>query len=156
MAVTADDIKFYLSSNEGLGGAITANLVPEDLNALFGYITGNDAAVGKTQYRCIYVKNNSAGSDLNTTICEIATVTNSPDTHLEIAVGGAINATAVTIVDENTAPVGPTFVANPTTIALGDLTASDFIAVWIKYVVGVNAAAVTVDLGIINVSGDTV
>ena len=68
MAVLAGDIDFHLSGgaanadpNASLGGAISNNqIVGGSLHNLFDQVAGAESSAGDSEYRCFYVRNNSA------------------------------------------------------------------------------------------------
>ena len=63
--VGPSDIKFYKSSNNNLGGAITGtqifNVTP---NNVFGNVTKAGLDSGLEQYNCVYVKNSHSSEDM--------------------------------------------------------------------------------------------
>ena len=64
MAITASNIKFYLSGgtsnsnvNASIGGAIsTTEVVDNSRHNLFDKTLGTESTAGDTEYRCIYIK----------------------------------------------------------------------------------------------------
>lgn len=143
MPIADTDIKTYLSGGSGnsnpnasLGGARSNTAWTGGvLHDLFDKITGEENANSDVEYRCIYVRNEHAtltaelvGVFINSQVAGGAS--------LSIAIADeAVNATAETIVDENTAPSGPTFSA-PTTagtaLQIGDLAPNAFRAIWLR------------------------
>lgn len=70
-AISSDDIEFLLSGgsnnsdpNKSIGGEISSFPVLGSLNNLFPDITSEEAASGKVDYRCFYVKNSSSAGFL--------------------------------------------------------------------------------------------
>jgi len=157
MAITSDDIKLY-ASNNGLGGSITATeLVSNTLHNLFDAIGSDEAVLGDTEYRCIYVKNTHTTLTLYNASMSITAATIAPETTLSIGVGtSAINGTEQSVNNETTAPTGIAFESNvDTPISLGDLPPLGTKAVWLKREVTAGAAALSNDTSTISVSGDT-
>ena len=166
MAISATDIKFFLSGgtsntdgDASLGGAISTTQASSSANALFDIVSGNEAAAGSTEYRCIYVKNDHPSLTLFLTRVFIQTNTPSTDTTVEIALGtAAINGTEQTIANETTAPTGTSFstAANEgAALSIGDIPAGQHKAIWIKRIVSSSASAYDADGVTIRVKGDT-
>jgi len=64
--VGTSDIKIYKSSNNSLGGAITATEVPSDKpNGIFGAINRTTQVNGGDNYACVYVKNTNTTDKAN-------------------------------------------------------------------------------------------
>lgn len=130
-----------------LGDQISTTDVPDtgsNLQAVFASVDADDAADGATFYACVFVLNDHATLTLQGTTIEIedqatggGTVTMGLDT-TAVSAKGSASAQAVTVADNQTAPAGVSFSAGPLTI--GDLTAGQTKAVWLKLVV---AAATT-------------
>lgn len=167
MPVLPTDLKFILSGgaantdpNAALGGIISATEVVDDvLNNLFDNVSGAEHAAGDINYRCIYVKNNSAVIAYNTKIY-ISTNTPAADDTIEIGKDLAgLNATADTIANESIAPdPAVTFSSADgyvNAINLGDIPAGQVYAIWIKRIVTAGATAQVNDNAVIAVSVDT-
>lgn len=172
MSILASDIKFFLSggaANESpaasLGGIISSTAVVDDtLNNLFDDVSGAEHAVGDTNYRCIYVKNDSAETAENV---RIYIDTNTPAADDTINIGkdlagagdGSSTGVADTIADESTAPdPAVTFTTADSYangILLGTLTAGQVIGVWIKRIVTAGTTAQANNSAILKVSVDT-
>jgi len=167
MPVTANDIKFLLSGGAGnadpdaaLGGIIsTTEVVDDTINNLFDNVSGVEHAAGDINYRCIYVKNNSASVAYNV---KLYIDTNTPAVDDTINIGkdlAGLNATADTIVNETTAPdPAVTFSAAPdyaNAIDLGDIPAGQVYAFWIKRIVSAGTTAQANDSAILKISVDT-
>lgn len=167
MPVLDTDLKFLLSGgadnddpDAALGGVIsTTEVVDDTLNNLFDNVSGAEHAAGDINYRCIYVKNNSAVTAYS---AKIYIDTNTPAEDDVIQIGkdlAGLNATADTIADEDTAPdPAVTFsLANgyANAIDLGDIPAGQVYAVWIKRIVSAGATAQANDSAILAVSVDT-
>lgn len=167
MAVTANDIKFFLSggaSNDdpdaALGGVIsTTEVVDDNLNNLFDDVTGAEHAAGDTNYRCIYVKNNSASIAYNV---KLYIDTNTPAADDTINIGkdlNGLNATADTIANEDTAPdpavTFSTADGYANAIDLGDIPAGQVYAFWVKRIVSAGSTAQANNSAILKVSVDT-
>jgi len=167
MAITASDIKFYLSGggsnsdvNAALGGAISSTEVTSaSLHNLFDKVSGAEASAGDTEYRCIYVKNTHGSLTWESVKAWVSTNTPSTDSTIDIALGGeGKNGTAETVANENTAPSGESFSA-PSSYAsglsLGDLDAGDYYPIWIRRTISASATAYNTDGATISVQGDT-
>lgn len=110
-------------------------------NELFDDVTGEEAALGDTNYRCFYVTNVHATDDIFNvrTFIEIQPV--GADS-IEIGLDPAgLNGTPATIADETTAPAGVSFTTPgdlPSALLIGNLTPTDFFPVWVKRIVPVS------------------
>ena len=172
MAIIASDIKFYLSGgntntdpNASLGWIISSTAVVDDtLNNLFDDVTGAQHIDGYTDYRCIYVKNDSAETASNVRIF-IDTNTIAVDDIINIgkdlswAGDGSTTWVADTIADEETAPdpaVTFTTAADYANwIQLGTMTAGQVYWVWVKRIVSAGSTAQADNEAVLKVSVDT-
>lgn len=170
--ILSTDIKFYLSGGAvnispaaSLGGIISAVPVMDDtLNNLFDDVTGAEHLAGDINYRCIYVKNDSAETAANVKIY-IETNTPAIDDSIEIGVDvagagdGASTGVAAVIANEHIIPdpaVTFTTAADfANAIVLGTLTAGQVIGVWIKRIVDAGTTAQANDNVVLKVTADT-
>ena len=122
-----------------LPGANTTNTITigRQSNKVQDNVTKDESDVGMTDYRLVYLKNNSADTKKEVKIW-IGTNTPGEDT---ISIGldpAGVNATGATVADENTAPAGVTFTA-PAVVAdalsMGTLTSGQYYGYWIKRLV---------------------
>jgi hypothetical protein len=170
MAITDSDLEYRLSGGAtntdpaaALGGAmstvaggiITTNV----LNNLFDDVSGDESAAGDIEYRGIYVKNKHGSLTWTTVKAWISSLTASTDDEIAIALADeGVNAAMETIVNESTAPVGPSF-SSPTTkgtgLSLGDIPAGQYYGLWVRRTVTAAAAAYDNDVGTIKCEGDT-
>ena len=122
--------------NASLGGIKSSTVAPQTLEALFDVVSSAEALAGDTEYRCVYLHNGNASSQMEPAKVWISANTPLAGTTIEIGVGtSAVNATEQTVVDENTAPTGVTFVAaanEAAAVALGNIPFGQHRAVWIK------------------------
>ena len=137
-----------------LGGVISANDVT--VNTLFDDVSSAEAAVGDTEYRCIYVQNSHATLTLLT--AKVFIQANTTGDRIAIALGGeGKNGTAEAVANENTAPVGEVF-SQPVDYAgglsLGDLAPGDTFPVWVRRTIPAAAGAAT-DSYTLRVQGET-
>ncbi len=169
MPIAASDINLRLSGgasntdpNAALGGAMSTvggGVITSDvLNNDMDDITSAEASAGITIYHCYFYENAHGSLTYIAPRFWIDSQTSSVDTSVEVAnAGEAKNTAAETVADEETAPVGEVFTtpANYAAgITLGDLNASDYKGVWVKYIVGSSAAAV-LDSYTLGIQGDT-
>lgn len=129
--------------NASLGGAKSSTVAPQSLEALFDAVGSAEAVAGDTEYRCVYLHNANASSQMEPAKVWISNNTPLAGTTIEIGVGtSAVNGTEQTIADENTAPTGITFVAaanEGAAVALGNIPAGQHRALWIKRIVTAGA-----------------
>jgi hypothetical protein len=166
MAIAANEIKRYLSGggsntlpSASLGGARSSTEVSSTaLFNLFDRTSSAEALAGDTEYRCYYIRNESATDTWLDVKVYIQSNTPSADTTYEVGIGTAgKNATEQTIADEETAPTGVTFSAaanEGAALDVGDLAPNDYIAIWLKRIVSATASAVTTDPVTLRFFGD--
>lgn len=167
MPIAAGDIDFFLSGGSGnsdpdaaLGGAISATEITDATVAnLFDNVSSVESSAGDTEYRCFYVKNSHGTLTLQNAVAYIDTNTPSSDTSVEIGLGSsAVNGTEQTVADESTAPTSVTFgtaAGSGNALSIGDIPAGQHKAIWVKRIIGTDAAAYNADSAIIKVAGDT-
>lgn len=156
------DLVFYPSGTGGnnLGGAIylTNGELPESMHAVFNIVSTTDRTLGKTKYRCIYVKNASKLTCLNP---KIFVSINTPISGTELYVSfdkvngvgnGISSGVANTIPDESTFPTSNppgTFTNSKEAnagIALGaDIPPSKTVPIWFRLVVSPNTEKAPLD-----------
>ena len=105
-----------------------------------------ESSTGKTDYRCLYLKNISAASSATTVRAWISSDASGADS-IEIGLGAVgKNGVEQLLADENATPAGVTFSAPTeyaTGIDLGDLSAGDFYPIWVKRTVPENTTTPT-------------
>ena len=164
MPIVSGDIDFRLSGGASnsdptasLGG-IMSTTTAVDGATLFDTVVSADATAGETNYRCIYILNSHGSLDLTSAVVWIQANTPSATTAIAIALAGeGVNATAETVVNEDTAPSGESFVAAANEgagLSLGTIAAGQRYGLWIRRVVDAGTAAVA-DTFTIRVKGDT-
>jgi hypothetical protein len=170
MPIAATDIEYRLSGganntdpNASLGGAMSTlagGLIATGVdNNLFDDVSGDEAAVGRTEYRGFYVRNNHGALTWQGVVAWLSALTTSADTEFDIGLAvEAVNTAMATIANETTAPAGVTF-SRPTTkatgLVIGNIPAGQFKGIWIRRTVNPGAAAFNADAGTVSVSGDT-
>lgn len=163
MPILVSEIQFFKSTFVGsggvssLGGAITANQLTNGLlNDLFDDVDAGESTTGMTDYRCIYIQNKNG--TLTYQSAELFIDTNAPNPNVNCAIGldpSGLNGVAVTIANENAAPVGVTFSepSSGTPFGLGNMAPDDFYPVWIRRVVTAGASASAADSVILGFQG---
>lgn len=167
MSVQPTDIKFFLSggasnadTNAALGGAKSSVEVTDNvLHNLFDEVSGDEHTAGDTNYRCIFVKNNSAETAYNVKLW-IESNTTSADTAITVGLDlTGVGDTADTVANESTAPdpaVTFSSAANQASaLNLGDMTAGQSYPVWIKRVVTAGSTPQANDTAVLKVYVDT-
>lgn len=167
MAISSTDIQFRLSGgasnsdpNASLGGVESSTEITDaTVNNLYDDVSGDESSAGDTEYRCFYVHNAHATLTLQSAKLWIYSNTPDSDTNVQVGLGTAgVNATEQTVADESTAPTGVTFsdAANEAgALAIGDIPAGEFMAIWVKRVVNALAAAYDADQATFRVKGQT-
>lgn len=121
-------------------------IVANQTNKVFDDIAVVESTGGDIEYRCVYVKNAHATDAMTGVKIWISADTPGADT---LAIGldaGGLNATAVTIANENTAPTGVSFSApssEGTALSMGSLAAGDYYALWVRRTVPSGTIVVT-------------
>lgn len=159
MSITANQIKFYQSTN-GLGGAITnTEIVSGNLHNLFDIVDKTGSRDGETNYRCLFVRNTNPVETLKLTTAYL--VANTPLQSTEIAIGldsANIGDSAQTIPTENDVPLGVTFTAllgEANALAIGDIPPNSYKAIWVRRVIAPNTTASASDTATIRIDGQT-
>ncbi len=169
MPIVANDITFNLSGGAGntdpnasLGGVMGTNalIVDDTLNNLFDNVSGAEHTAGDTEYRCFYVKNTNATDTAYSVKIYIDTNTPAADDTVNIGKDLAgVSGTADTVADEGTAPDPAVTFSTATTLAvaidLGNMSAGQYYAVWIKRIVSAGSTAQANNSAILKVSLDT-
>ena len=165
MAITASDIKLFLSGGAGnsdpnasLGGAIsTTEITDATDNNLFDDVSGDESFSGDTEYRAFFVKNNHGSLTWQSVKVWIDTNTPGVDS-VEIGIEASKGTPKQTIANESTAPTGISFSApanKAAGLSLGDLLTTDVYMVWVKRIVPENCTAYTANNFKIKFEGDT-
>lgn len=122
--------------NLSLGGSISNSPVFGTLNNLFSNVTSDEASSGKTDYRCVYVKNSSASDSLYDASVYIL-AQSSGGSSVTIGTSSApINTIAPILAVDTLAPSGVTFQETgvDNRLNLGTMTPSSFVPIWIRRV----------------------
>ncbi len=153
------DLLFFPSgaSANSLGGVVnTTSQLPQTFHGLFNVVSSTERTLGKTKYRCIYMKNTSILTCLNPKIFIPANTPSSGtelyfvwDTH---GVGdGLTSGVADTIPDESTAPYSGALVfSNGNEVSKGaalgaDIPPNKMVAIWLRLIVNVNTEKAPLD-----------
>ena len=167
MAITATDIKFYLTGgasnsdvNASLGGAVSSTEITDNsLHNLFDKVTGAESTAGDTEYRCIAIKNTRGSLTLQSAIVYISSETSHSGANIQIALAGeGLNTQPETVANENTAPSGETFsesASEGAALSLGNIPNGQYYAIWLKRIIGSSTAAKDNYTTVLTVKGDT-
>lgn len=166
MSISRTNLRFYLSGGEtnvnpnaSLGGPRSRQQVIGMLNGLFDDVTGDEAANGETEYRCIYFANEDIDVDgLVGPVVWVAQQTPSSRTRIEIGVGSK-NQMAPALENAYAAPVGVEFGSPVMKAAAIHLPGQvyhtdDYVALWVRRTVLPGAPAGE-EQAILRVAGDT-
>mgnify|MGYP000212221722 CR=1 FL=1 len=157
MSLSVEEI-VYMQSTGGLGGALTTPIPEESLHNIFDAVSGKEAKLGDTEYRCVYIKNTNTEDTLYNAVLFILTQPTGSKEHVQIARGTApTNATEQTVLNENTAPLGVTFVDAPDLengVVLGDIPPNGHRSIWIKREISSNAPVSRNSRVFLAISGD--
>lgn len=169
MPIVETDIQYRLSGgaanadlDASLGGIMssTAADLATPANNAWDDVPGSEAAAGRTEYRCFYVRNGHASLTLQDAYVELTT-----QSQAAVAIGldpagigdGATTGVATTVANETTAPTGVTFSAVNAgdRLTIGDLGPGQAIAVWEKRIVEAGEAIKNTDQRAWTAGGDT-
>ena len=146
------------SGNASLGGAKSANVAATTVDALFDQTSSAQAATGNVEYRCVYLHNGNASSEMLSAVVFVSSNTPSTSTTYDIGVGtAAVNGTEQTVASEAIAPTGVTFSAPSTAgtgLALGGIPAGQHKAIWLRRTINAATAATASDPVTISYSAD--
>ena len=155
MAIVNTDIVKLLSggasnsdTDASLGGVVSSVAVVDDtLNNLFAVGAAAEALAGSTKYRAIFVKNTHATITAVSAEIYISSNTPSADTEVKIALADeAVGVSTIeTIVNEDTAPVGPSFVTADgvaNSVSIGDIAPGEVKGIWVEWTLGASTVAV--------------
>jgi len=161
---SAGDSTAQANPNLWLGKYVATTVFATGLNGMFDDISGAENAASTVDYRCLFVLNNHATlTAFNVVVYLSAEVGGGAGIAIAIdniaaSAKGAAPAQSATIANETTAPSGVGAFSSPTTVAtglvIGDLTAGQVRAVWIKRTAA-NSAALDADGWTIGVGCDT-
>lgn len=129
------DVTWNLAAGGGIGGSPAGVIAaPTDV---YDPVTFGEATAGDTEYRVVYLKNTHAVRSLTSTVVWIDTQTSSPTTDIAIGVAPEAAGSDVTpVADEQTPPVGVTFLApadKPSGVSLGTLGPGQARGVWLRW-----------------------
>lgn len=165
MPISSRNLRFYLSGgaentnpNASLGGPRSQTLVSSKLNGLFDDVTGDEAATGETEYRCVYFVNEDIDIDgLLDPIVWIAQQTPSSRTRIEIGLDRQ-NKVTPALENAHSTPDDIEFsdpAAKKVGRALGGTYhTGDFVALWVRRTVLPGAPAGE-EQAILRIAGDT-
>lgn len=155
MAIAATDIKKLLSGgasnadpNASLGGVISSTeIVDNTINNLFAYAPASESEAGSAKYRAFFIKNTHATLTAIDVKIYISSNTPSADTEVKIALADeAVGTDTIeTIVNEDTAPSGPTFVTADgigNALTVGDVAPGEMKGIWVKWTITAGATSV--------------
>jgi hypothetical protein len=141
MTITSNQIQFFLSGgssnsnpNLSLGGEISNTPVLGTLNNIFSDITTEQASSGRTDYRCVYIKNISVSDSLYDAGIYVYSQSSGGST-IEIGTSPTpVDTTAPSIAVDTLAPYDVTFeeTSSGSRIILGDVGPESIVPVWIR------------------------
>ena len=167
MSILATDLKFFFSGggandnpNASLGGAKSSVAITDNtLNNLFDDVSGTEHEAGDIEYRCLFVKNDSAETAYDVRVYIISNTSAEDDS---IKVGKdltGVGDTADTVADENTAPDPAVTFSLATSYAdgllLGDMTTGQSYPIWIERTVVAGTTAQANNAATIQAAVDT-
>jgi len=170
MGVLTSEIVLYYSKvsggsqsdpNDSIGGAIASNGPTDNtINHVWDDVTGDEAVSGTTEYRILYIQNDSATDSLENTKFWVSQITASTTDEVAIALMAAgKNGTAERLTDETTAPSGGESFTAPTSkatgLSIGTLAAGDNYPICIRRVVDASSPAYDANNYKIKFEGDT-
>ena len=140
--VSASDIKFYLSNNNGLGGGIDTSqeVISTQPNNLFTNIGEAQRVAGSTKYGCIYIKNLSTETAKQVKFMKKSGSAGDHSTMWWAKGITGKNGSEPSIANDTTAPTGVTdWKGTGEEVLLGDLAQNDRYGLWFKAITVANA-----------------
>ena len=141
-------------TNPSFGATVdnpTTVVVSSTVNTLFDAVTTAEASAGSEEYRCIYIKNESATDSLTSAELFLQTAPTSGTVTLAFGLGAVVGSLTMAlnpaITNETTAPAGITF-SVPTSsapLALGTIDPGEYQIVWLRRTVQAATAAIEAD-----------
>lgn len=141
----------------------TTQLTDNSLHNLFDAVSGDENAASDVEYRCIFIHNAHASLTFqNSKVYLLSETSGGAVTSIGVdtTAASAIDSSsdqALTIVNENTAPVGVSFSA-PTTagaaLSIGNLAPGECRAIWIRRTAA-NTAALASDGVVLRIIGES-
>ncbi len=155
MPVTANDLKFYKSSDtDSEGGVISAVEITDDIkNNLFEDILGDEGLAGETKYKKIFLKNTSA-SGIDNVLVWLDADTPSLDDIVYISTSTSVTGSNATGDGQNY--VAPSSSTDPNVLNIGTISAGSFVPLWLKRVVDPAPSAYDNNSVVIKISGNYV
>ena len=122
-----------------LPGANTSNTITIAAlaNQMFDDVTKDESDTGMTDYRLVYIKNDSVDTKKEVKLWIASNATGEDSVSIGLDPAG-VSAAGAIIADENTAPVGVTFTAPSTdaaALSIGTMVSADYYGIWIKRLV---------------------
>lgn len=145
--------------NSSLGGVKSSTVAPTAVDTLFDQASSAEALAGDVEYRCIYLHNANATSEMLSALVWISANTPLAGSSLAIGVGtAAVNGAEQTVADESTAPSGVAF-SEPASqgvgLALGSIPAGQHKAIWLRRTLTAGAGATANDTWSLGYSADS-
>jgi hypothetical protein len=146
--------------NAALGGAMSSTAVSAtEMNNIFDDATSAEASAGRTEYRCLYVRNGGDQTAFGVRLW-VSSDTTSATTSIALALGEeGKGGTAETVANEATAPSGETF-SSPSSagagLSLGDMAAGEHFPIWLRRTVNASTSSASSDPFAIRVDYDFV
>jgi hypothetical protein len=161
MSVLQTDLKLYHCLLPGKGGGIdTANKV--DItnlkNNIFGPVTAKESEAGFTDYRCIFLKNESATNTLKDAHVYLEATPDNTQIHIFLGAANLGNVQEPTITNFTDIPAGIAFQRAEDVnhaVNLGDIASNSSQGFWLKRTVDPGAKADDLNSFIITVFGET-
>lgn len=161
MPVQETDILYMGSGTSNLGGAIGSAIGDDVFEAFFDSVLAQETVDGDTEYRCLYIRNNSGDSTLNDAVVYIESQPNavSSSIHIGKSASAAPGYTEEIIVDEDTAPGSVSAWINPSDAAnglvIGTLGIGEYIGVWVRRTIPIGTGSYVNDQFSLKVTGET-
>lgn len=160
MAVLPDDLKLYGTLNGKLGGAIdlTDEIdVANPKHNIFDEVTAAESHAGLKDYRCIYIKNESATSKLKNAMVFIEIPPTDSQVHIYIGRSPGKGTPALISTDQEV-PAGVAFQRADDiehAVQLGNIGPGDSVPIWLKRSIEAGSKTGQVNIFVITVLGDT-
>ena len=162
MTIAADQLQFFLSGgaintdpNYSIGGAISSAPVLGVLNNLFRDVNSDEASLGRTDYRCVYIKNTSSSASLYEAEVYVFSQS-SGGSNVVIGISPSpVGTTAPLLAVDTLNPSGVAFqeTSPSSRISIGTIGPNSAVPVWIKRTTSAGTSFKELDNFVLKITG---
>lgn len=162
MTISAEQLQFFLSGgsvntdpNYSIGGAISSAPVLGVLNNLFRDVSSDEAASGRTDYRCVYIKNISSSDSLYEAEIYVYSQSSGGSSVMIGTSPTPVGTIAPLLAVDTLSPSGVTFqeTSSSSRISIGTIGPNSAVPVWIKRVTSAGTTFKELDNFVLKITG---